>query len=119
MGINEAVPGKIIVDPEVLETIARLTTQKVAGVAQISQKGDGELFLGLGRKPVEVFVNEGRVSVELHILASPGISLLRLGKTIQKEVTQSIQKMIEMPVDVVNVYIEDVVSAPLQEAVPV
>ncbi|MEA3310524.1 MAG: Asp23/Gls24 family envelope stress response protein [Chloroflexota bacterium] len=116
MGINEAVPGKIVVEPEVLKTIARLTTQKVAGVAQIYQKVEGERFLGLGRNPVEVCVNEGRVSVEVHVLADHEVSLLRLGKTIQKEVTQAIQRMIEMPVDVVNVYIEDVISEPLPVA---
>lgn len=115
MGINEAVPGKISVEPEVLETVARLATKRIDGVANIFQEVDGERFLGLGRKAVEVAVNEGRVSVDLHILANPEISLLRLGKTIQEEVAQAIQNMIEMPVEVVNVYIEDVVSASVPE----
>ncbi|MCD4738544.1 MAG: Asp23/Gls24 family envelope stress response protein [Anaerolineae bacterium] len=115
MGINEAVPGKITVEPEVLETIARLTAQKVAGVVQIFQQVEGKRFLGLSHKPVEVSVNEGRVSVELHVLAAPEISLLKLGQTIQRDVTQAIQKMIEMPVETVNVYIEDVIFAQAEE----
>lgn len=103
------VPGKITVEPGVLETIAGLTAQQVEGVARIAQKTDVERFLGIGRKSVEVQVEEGHVMVELHLLAQPDISLLRLGKAVQREVTEAIQQMIGMPVDTVNVYIEDVI----------
>ncbi len=106
---EQKVPGKVTVEPTVLETIARLTTQKVKGVARIAQKSDVERFLGIGRKSVEVRVNdEGHVSVDLHLLAEPDVSLLRLGKNVQRKVMEAIQKMIDMPVKDINVYIEDV-----------
>ena len=108
MEAYEAIPGKITVEPGVLETIARLTANGVPGVAKIAEKTDVERFLGIGGRSVEVKVAEGHVVVELHITADPGISLLRLGQSVQLETTRAIQKMIGMPVDAVNVYIEDV-----------
>jgi uncharacterized alkaline shock family protein YloU len=112
------IPGKITVEPGVLETIARLTAQKVPGVARIAQKTDVERFLGIGRKSVEVWVDEGRVSVDLHLLAEPGVSLLQLGRTVQREVTQAIQQMIGMPVEAINVYFEDVLFPTSEEEEP-
>lgn len=106
---NKTIPGKVTVEPAVLETIARLTTREVPGVAKIAEPTDVERFLGLSGKSVQVRVAEGRVSVDLHVMAEPGISLLQLGRSIQQSVTQAIQKMIGMPVEAVNVYIEDVV----------
>jgi len=110
MDQEQKVPGKVTVEPTVLETIASLTAQNVAGVARIAQKSDVERFLGIGRKAVEVRVEEdGKVSVDLHLLAEPDVSLMQLGKSVQRDVQESIQKMIDMPVRVINVYIEDVV----------
>ena len=119
---NKVIPGKVTVEPGVLETIARLTTRGVPGVAKIAEQTDAERFLGLSGKSVQVHVSEGRVSVDLHIMAEPDISLLQLGRSVQKSVTEAIQKMIGMPVEAVNVYIEDVVftpSAPQPPAAPI
>lgn len=106
---SRVIPGKITVEPGVLETIARLTTKDVPGVAKIAEQTDVERFLGLSGKSVQVRVAEGRVAVDLHVMAEPGISLLQLGRSVQQNVTQAIQKMIGMPVEAVNVYIEDVI----------
>ena len=105
---NKVIPGKITVEPAVLETIARLTVLNVTGVSRIAEK-DVDRLLGRTGKMVDVEVRDGRVYVDLHIIAEPGVSLLQLGRSIQYEVMQSIQKMIGMTVEVVNVYIEDVV----------
>ncbi|MDX9956460.1 MAG: Asp23/Gls24 family envelope stress response protein [Anaerolineae bacterium] len=114
---NKVIPGKVTVEPGVLETIARLTTKDVPGVVKIAEPTDVERFLGLSGKSVLVHVVEGRVSVDLHILAEPGISLLQLGRSVQLNVTEAIQKMIGMPVEAVNVYIEDVLfPEPVVEA---
>lgn len=108
MEAYEVIPGKITVEPSVLETIASLTAKSVPGVARIATKTDVERFLGIGGKSVEVKVSEDRVVVELHIIAEPNVSLLRVGQSVQSETTRAIQKMIGMPVDAVNVYVEDV-----------
>ncbi len=101
------IPGIVTVKPEVLETIASLTSAQVPGVVRIAEK-DLDRFLGIASKGVEVEVREGRVTVNLHLIAEPNLSLLRLGQTVQHEVTRAIQEMIGMPVEAVNIYIEDV-----------
>jgi uncharacterized alkaline shock family protein YloU len=102
------VPGSVTVEPGVLETIARLTALGVPGVVRIAEK-DVDRLLGISGKSVTVQVQEGQVRVDLHLIAGPNMSLLRLGQSVQYEVTRAIQKMIGMPVERVDVYIEDVV----------
>lgn len=109
MDVEQGIPGKVTIEPEVLETIARLTARGVPGVHGLVDRADIDRFLGLGEKSVEVQVRGDQVSVELHIVAKPDMSLLKLGRAVQHEVTRAIQKMIGMPVEMVNVYIEDVV----------
>ncbi len=104
---NIAIPGKITVKPEVLETIAWLAALNVPGVVQLAET-DLDRLLSLGGKSVSVQVREGRVWVDLHIIAAPNYSLLQLGRTVQHDVTRAIQEMIGMPVEEVNVTIEDV-----------
>jgi len=101
------IPGAVTVEPEVLETIARLSALEVPGVVRIAKK-DVDRILGTG-KSVRVSVQDDAVTVVLHIVAGPGTSLLRLGQAVQYEVTRAIQQMIGMPVKSVDVHIEDVV----------
>lgn len=104
---QQKIPGVVTVKPEVLETIASLTSVQVPGVVRLAEK-ELDRFLGISGKGVEVEVREGRVTVNLHLIAEPNRSLLRLGQSVQYEVTRAIQEMIGMPVEAVNVYIEDV-----------
>lgn len=69
---------------------------------------DVDRLLGTTGRSVVVQVNEGKVSVDLHIIAGPDQSLLKLGRSVQYEVTRAVQQMIGMPVEAVNVHIEDV-----------
>ena len=104
---RKTIPGAVTVEPTVLETIARLTTLGVPGVADIAER-DVDRLLGISGKSVAIQVKEGRVFVDLHIIAGPDQSLLQLGRKVQYEVTRAVQQMIGMPVDAVNVHIEDV-----------
>lgn len=108
------IPGMVTVEPEVLETIARFSALSVPGVVQLVEK-DVDRILGLQGKSVGVQVGEGKVTVDLSIIAGPDISLLRLGRSVQYEVTRAIQNMIGMPVAAVNVHIEDVVYPKSEE----
>lgn len=108
------IPGTVTVEPTVLETIARLTTLEVPGVVDIAER-DVDRLLGIAGKAVGVQVRDGRVFVELHILAGPDQSLLQLGRKVQHEVTRAVQQMIGMPVETVNVHIEDVIYSQADE----
>ena len=104
----EAIPGSVTVEPSVLETIARLTTLGVPGVVDIVER-EVDRLLGVPGRSVVVQVKDDRVQVEVHIVAGPDQSLLQLGRKIQYEVTRAVQQMTGMPVEAVNVHIEDVV----------
>ena len=109
MTVDEVVPGTVTIDPNVLETIARLTAQKVPGVLRLADKNEVEKLLGLGDKSIQVEVrDDGAVAVEVHIIAAPNLSLLHLGRDVQQAVTRAIQQIVGMQVLEVNVYIEDV-----------
>jgi len=108
MADGETVAGVVTVEPTVLETIVRLTVAEVPGVVNVAER-DVDRLLGVTGKSVCVEVKDGRVTVDVHIVAGPDQSLLQLGRLVQREVTRAIQQMVGMTVDAVNVYIEDVV----------
>lgn len=105
---RDMIQGAVTVEPGVLETIAHLTALGVPGVVGIAER-DVDRFLGVTGKSVVVTVADSRVHVDLHLIAGPDNSLLQLGRKVQYEVTRAIQQMVGMPVDVVNVHIEDVI----------
>lgn len=109
----ETITGFVTVEPVVLETIARLTTLGVSGVAGIAER-EVDRLLGTTGRSVAVQVREGQVLVDLHILAGPDQSLLQLGRRVQHEVIRAVRQMIGMPVKAVNVHIEDVVYPPAE-----
>lgn len=98
--------GRITVAPQVLETIARLTTLAVPGVARVvSPQGVRRLLRHDGVK-LEIAGNS--VRVELHIATEPDVNMLGVSHQIQAEVTRAIQDMVGMDVRAVDVRIEDV-----------
>ena len=105
---DKSIPGVVTVDPSVLEVIVRLTALEVPGVVGISEK-EVDRFLGISGRSVTVEVHDDKVVADLHIIAGPDVSLLQLGRKVQYEVTRAIQKMLGMPVESVNIHIEDVV----------
>jgi uncharacterized alkaline shock family protein YloU len=80
----------------------------VVGIAE----REVDRFLGISGRSVDVEVREGKVIADLHLIAGPDVSLLQLGRKVQYEVTRAIQKMLGMPVEAVNIHIEDVVYPP-------
>lgn len=105
----EEVPavGRITVDPEVLETIARLTALAVPGVARIAPVPRSRL-LG-GKEGVRITLQDGSVLVDLYLVVESGYNMVALGRQVQAEVTRAIQEMVGLDVEAVNVHIEDVV----------
>jgi len=62
-------------------------------------RADEGILLGVG--------NDG-VSVELHVVAEASANMLKLGDTLQTEVTRAIEEMVGLPVKIIDVYIDDV-----------
>jgi uncharacterized alkaline shock family protein YloU len=106
--------GSVRVAPEVLATIASVTTQGVPGVARLQPGLAGEVGKIIGRAQpktgngVKISVQNNEVSVELHIVVKPDVSMFQLGREVQESVAEAIETMVGMPVHAIDVYIEDV-----------
>jgi uncharacterized alkaline shock family protein YloU len=57
---------------------------------------------------VGLSIKDELVTIDLHVVAEPEANLLRLGQTLQNEVSRAIQDMVGMEVLTVNVHIHDV-----------
>ena len=112
----EQVPGTVTIAPEVLVTIAQLTTQEVPGVYGMStdfardvNRFFGNTHVGDG---VQVQVDGNRVTVDLYIVVEQDVNMLQLGRTIQSEVIRAVEDLVGMEVRTVDVHIEDVHYVP-------
>jgi uncharacterized alkaline shock family protein YloU len=110
--VSESVPGTVTIAPEVLVTIVRLATQDIPGVHAMSTDWtrDVNRFLGDTRvgDGVETQVQGERVSIDLYVVVEPDANMLELGRRIQAEVTRSVEELLGMQVQEINVHIEDV-----------
>jgi uncharacterized alkaline shock family protein YloU len=102
--------GKVTIAPNVLVTIVHKTAASVPGVAQLCDRIPGvKQFLGLHTvgPGVEVDIEDGQVSVEVYLIAKRDVDLLQMGRQLQREITRAIEHIVGMPVQAVNVHIED------------
>lgn len=105
--------GRVTIAPEVLVTIARLTTQSIQGVAQMCHHiGPGNIDRLFGRVAggggVQIAILNDAVRVDLYIIIEPDVSMRSVSQQIQEAVTRAIEDMVGMSVSAVNIHIQDV-----------
>lgn len=97
--------------PEVLLTIARLTTLEVAGVSRMSEVPGGvnRLFQrGIG-EGVRIEIREDEaVYADLYVILKNDVNVRDVSRKIQHKVARAISEMVGMQVGRVNVHIEDI-----------
>jgi uncharacterized alkaline shock family protein YloU len=102
--------GITTIAPEVLVTIARLTTLNTPGVSRMSshpakvnrliRRGEGE--------GVRVEVKDGQVTTDLYVVMMSDVNMRDVSRNIQNSVARAIEEMVGMDVGRVNVHIEDI-----------
>ncbi len=102
--------GTITISTVVLNTIARLTTLSVPGVAHMGN--NGQLLQGSAGTNVKVV--GGQVKADIYIVVRSDANFYETGQRIQHEVARSIHEIVGMEVQAINVYIQDV-EYPLPE----
>lgn len=104
--------GTVTIHPTVLTTVARLTSLATPGVARMSDEWRLNMERMLGRSGrgsgVDLFIKDNAVTIDLYVVAEPETNLLRLGQTLQNEVSRAVQDMVGMEVVAVNIHIQDV-----------
>jgi uncharacterized alkaline shock family protein YloU len=103
--------GKTTIAPEVLLTIARLTTLNVPGVSRMSAVPGGvnRFFQrGLG-EGVRIQIKEDNVVyADLYVILQNDVNIRDVSREIQHTVARSISEMVGMQVGRVNVHVEDI-----------
>jgi uncharacterized alkaline shock family protein YloU len=103
--------GKTTIAPEVLLTIARLTTLDVPGVSRMSPVPGGvnRLFKrGLGEGVRIDIRDDDTVYADLYIVLESDVNIRDISRLVQHRVARSISDMVGMQVGRVNIHIEDI-----------
>jgi uncharacterized alkaline shock family protein YloU len=106
--------GRIEVAPEVLTTIARFAVLGVEGVSRMAAvPADVARFFRRPTRHDGVILDhsDGKLHFDIYVLMNPQVNVLEASRTIQAAVVEAIDKMVGLPVDAVNVHVEDVVYA--------
>ena len=109
--------GKTTIAPEVLITIARLTTLEVPGVSRMSNipSGVNRLLNRRYGEGVRLDISNDSVSVDLFLILKNDVNIRDVSRKVQFEVARSISDMVGMQVGRVNIHIEDI-DYPLEKS---
>jgi uncharacterized alkaline shock family protein YloU len=114
--------GSTTIAPEVLLTIAQLTTLGVPGVSRLSHiQGAGVNRLikpSQYREGVKIDVVDDNVTVDIYIILKNDVNVREISHNIQHEVVRAITEMVGMTVDRVNIHIEDIDYISANESQP-
>ena len=100
---NLVFEGGLTIAPSVLDTMVRLATQQVKGVAGL---GVGVRKTALARAVEIVSTEDGGLSVDIHIQAYVGEQLRELGQEIQASVADALKSQLGVDVIRVDIYID-------------
>jgi len=103
-------PGKTTIAPEVLLTIARLTTLSVPGVSRlcVDPTGVPRLFNRGFSEGVSIEVQDETVFADLYVILKNDVNIRDVSRNIQQKVARAISEMVGMQVGRVNIHIEDI-----------
>lgn len=110
MNTPERPPGKTTIAPDVLVTIARLTTLSVTGVSHLAV-GPGDvnrIFKKGDQQGVRISVEDSTVNADLYVVVTRDVNVRDVARNIQTQVARAISEMVGMEVGKVNVHIEDI-----------
>jgi uncharacterized alkaline shock family protein YloU len=110
MSESTASPGKTTIAPEVLYTIARLTSLQVEGVSRMATVPTrvDRIFKRSQTEGVVIEVEDDTVYADLYLILKGDVNIRDVSKTVQHDVARAISEMVGMQVGRVNIHVEDV-----------
>jgi uncharacterized alkaline shock family protein YloU len=103
--------GKTTIAPEVLLTIAQLTTLSVEGVSRLSHVQTAVNHLikrAQKREGVVIEVVDDVVYIDIYVVLNSNVNVRDVSHTIQHDVSRAISEMVGMSVGRVNIHVEDI-----------
>ena len=102
-------PGITTVAPEVILSIARLTTMETPGVSRMSAvPGAVSRLRRGGAEGVLLEIIDELVTAEIYIVVKNDVNLREVSRNVQRNVTRAISEMVGLQVGRVNIHIEDI-----------
>lgn len=110
-------PGKTTIAPDVLASIARLTTLDIPGVSRMGvvAAGANRLFTRSDSEGVRIDIKGGVVDADIYLIVTNDVNIRDVSRKVQQGVARAIREMVGMKVGRVNVHIEDIDYPPLAE----
>ncbi len=109
--MSSSLPGRITISPQVLTTIVAQTALDAEGVRALGAR-PSHITDAQGRKAtgpgVEVIITDNTVYVSLCVDVAPGVNMMTLAATLQREIAHNIEHILGMQVARVDVTIGDV-----------
>ena len=102
--------GKTTITPEVMLTIAQLTTLNVPGVSAMSNVPGGvnRLFKRGSGEGVRIDIRDDVVYIDLYLILKNEVNIRDTSRRVQHEVARAISEMVGLQVGRVNIHIEDI-----------
>ncbi|HEX2916176.1 MAG TPA: Asp23/Gls24 family envelope stress response protein [Chloroflexia bacterium] len=104
--------GTVRIAPGVLATIVHAATLGVDGVIRmgdnIPSPGLSRIFSRDENAGVKIEVRDSKVYADLYIIVDKNANIAEVGKQVQGDVSKAIRHMVGMPVEQINVYIQNV-----------
>ena len=107
--------GKIEVAPGVLSTIAQYTALRVDGVEKMAPiPADMARLLRRENRHSGVLLSlteNNSVKFDIYVIMNPHVNIMETSQRLQTAVKEAVDTMVGVPVDAVNVHVEDVIYA--------
>lgn len=102
--------GRTTVAPEVMLTIAQLTTLNVPGVSAMSNLPGGvnRLFKRGPGEGVRMDIREDVVYIDLYLVLKKDVNIRDTSRQVQQQVARAISEMVGLHVGRVNIHVEDI-----------
>lgn len=114
MGEERESIGRIEVAPDVLLTIAHFAALRVEGVAKMAPvpADVGRLFRRDARhNGVLLDFTDNKIKFDIYVIMDPHVNVMEASQKVQAAVVEAIDTMVGIPVEAVNIHVEDVIYA--------
>lgn len=104
--------GRIEVAPDVLAMIAYSAACRVEGVAKMAPvpADASRLFRRHARHDgIVLDLADNRIRFDIYVIMEPDVNIMEASQALQTAVAEAIDTMVGLPVDAVNIHVEDVV----------
>jgi uncharacterized alkaline shock family protein YloU len=106
--------GRIEVAPEVLATIAYYAALQVDGVLKLSPAVPTErgwLFkraVHTHQDGIVLDLVDNKVKFDIYVIMAPHVNIMETCQALQRTIVEAVDTMVGIPVEAVNVHVEDV-----------